>query len=79
MSWSSRQLETLIQRVEVLRLFSTSKLWYKALVLPLPVKYAKKFESAMVKFLWVGRLEKLIIDEVKNPYSSGCLNLPCHY
>ena len=77
MSWSSRQLETLIQRVEVLRLFGTSKLWYKASVLPLPVKYAKKFESAMVKFLWVGRLEKLKIDEIKNPYLSGGLNLPC--
>ena len=28
MSWSSRQLETLVQRVEVLRIFGTSKLWY---------------------------------------------------
>ena len=27
MSWSSRQLETLVQRVEVLRLFATSKLF----------------------------------------------------
>ena len=77
MSWSSRQLETLIQRVEVLRLFATSKLWYKASALPLPAKFAKKFESSMVKFLWVGRLEKLKIDEVKNPYLSGGLNLPC--
>jgi hypothetical protein len=44
MSWSSRQLETLVQRVEVLRIFGTSKLWYKASALPLPVKFAKKFE-----------------------------------
>ena len=77
MSWSSRQLETLVQRVEVLRLFATSKLWYKASALPLPVKFAKKFEAAMVKFLWVGRLEKLKIDEIKNPYLLGGLNLPC--
>ena len=76
MSWSSRQLETLVQRVEVLRLFATSRLWYKASALPLPVKFARKFEAAMVKFLWVGRLEKLKIDEMKNPYMFGGLN-PC--
>ena len=45
-SWSSRQLETLVQIVEVLRLFVTGKLWYKASALPLPLKFAKKFESA---------------------------------
>jgi hypothetical protein len=77
MSWSSRQLETLVQRVEVLRLFVTSKLWYKASALPLPFKFAKKFESAMFRFLWRGKLEKLKIDEIKNPVLSGGLNLPC--
>ena len=77
MSWSSRQLETLVQRVEVLRLFATSKLWYKASALSLPVKFAKKFEAAMVRFLWIGKLEKLKIDEIKNPLLAGGLNLPC--
>ena len=77
MSWSSRQLDTLVQRVEVLRLFATSKLWYKASALPLPVKYAKMFESAMFRFLWIGKLEKLKLDEIKNPVLLGGLNLPC--
>ena len=77
MSWSSRQLETLVQRVEVLRLFATSKLWYKASAIPLPFKFAKKFESAIFRFLWIGKLEKLKLDEVKNPTLSGGLNLPC--
>ena len=77
MSWSSRQLETLVQRVEALRVFATSKLWYKASALPLPVNFAKKFEAAMVRFLWIGKLEKLKIDEIKNPVLSGGLNLPC--
>ena len=72
MSWSSRQLETLVQRVEVLRLFATSKLWYKASALPLSTKFAKKFESAMFRFLWIGKL-----DEIKNPVLAGGLNLPC--
>ena len=77
MSWSSRQLETLVQRVEVLRVFATSKIWYKASALPLPMKFAKQFESAMFRFLWIGKLEKLKLDEIKNPVSSGGLNLPC--
>ena len=58
MSWSSRQLNTLIQRVEVIRIFATSKLWYKASALPLPPKYAKKFESAIFQFFWkIGEVE----------------------
>ena len=77
MSWSSKQLETLVQRVEVLRLFATSNLWYKASAIPLPDKFSKKFEAAMQKFLWIGKLEKLKIDEVKNPLLGGGLNLPC--
>ena len=77
MSWSSRQLETLVQRVKVLRVFATSKLWYTASALPLPVKFSKKFESAMSKFIWMGKFEKLKIDEIKNPCLSGGLNLPC--
>ena len=77
MSWSSRQLDTLVMRVEVLRIFATSKLWYKASALPLPTQFAKKFESAMFRFLWIGKLEKLKLDEVKNSILSGGLNLPC--
>ena len=50
---------------------------YKASALPLPAKHAKKFESAMFRFLWIGKLEKLKLDEIKNPTLSGGLNLPC--
>ena len=77
MSWKSRQLNTLIQRVEVLRVFATSKLWYKASALPLPRKFVKGFESLMGSFLWFGKLERLQIDEVKNPLCAGGLGLPC--
>ena len=77
LSWQARQLNTLIQRVQVLKVFATSKLWYKASVLPLPSKFAKKFESLMGVFLWVGKLERLQIDEVKNPCYAGGLGLPC--
>ena len=77
MSLSSRQLNNMVQRVEVLRLFATSKLWYKASALPMPTKFCKKFESLMGRFLWAGKLERLQIDEVKNPLAQGGLGLPC--
>ena len=50
---------------------------YKASALSLPVKYAKMFESTMYQFLWIGKLEKLKLDEVKNPVVMGGLHLPC--
>ena len=31
----------------------------------------------MFRFLWIGKLEKLKLDEIKNPSSAGGLNLPC--
>ena len=77
MSWSSRQLNTMVQRVKVLRLFATSKLWYKVSALPLPSSFSKKFDSLMGRFVWAGKLERLQIDELKNPRSSGGLGLPC--
>jgi hypothetical protein len=75
MYWSSRQLNTMIQRVEVFRLFATSKLWYKASALPLTSAFSRKFESLMGRFLWAGKLERLQIDALKNLRSSGGLGL----
>ena len=77
LSWKARHLNTLVQRVEVLKVFATSKIWYKASALPLPVRFAKKFESLMGSFLWFGRLERLQFDELKNPFLSGGLAVPC--
>ena len=77
MSWKARQLNNLSQKIQVLKIFVTSKLWYMASALPLPEKFAKKFETMMGSFLWVGRLERLQIDEVKNSLSDGGLGLPC--
>ena len=77
MSWKSRQLNTIFQRVQVIKVFATSKLWYKASALPLPSKFAKKIESVIGRFLWVGKLERLQIDELKNHEEAGGLGLPC--
>ena len=76
-SWNLRSLDTFQQRVDVLQIFGTSKLWYLCQVLPLPPKFASKFESIMWKFVWVGKLEKLALDETKNPRDQGGLNIVC--
>ena len=61
----------------VQRVFATSKLWYKATALPLPLKFSKKFQALMSRFLWAGKLERLQIDETKNKKYEGGLGLPC--
>ena len=37
----------------------------------------QSFESLMASFLWLGKLERLQIDEMKNPPCAGGLGLPC--
>ena len=76
-SWSLRSLESFQQRVDVVQIFGTSKLWYMCQVLPLPSKYASKFESILKKFIWTGKLEKLAMDETKNERSEGGLGIVC--
>ena len=58
-SWSSRTLETLYQRVEVAKTFALSKLYYVAQVLPLPIKYRKRVEKNLSRFVFKGRHERL--------------------
>ena len=75
LSFDLRSLNTLHQRVDVVNIFATSKLWYKAAVLPLPGSVAKDLESCMVKFLWRGKLEKLSLVELCNKKVDGGLGL----
>ena len=76
-SWSLRSLDSFQQKVDVLQIFGTSKLWYVCQVLPLSPIYAKQLETIVRKFLWRGKLEKLALDEVKNTREEGGLNLVC--
>ena len=46
-SWSNRILDTLQQRVEVIRIFGLSRVYYVAAVLPMKPAVVKKFESLM--------------------------------
>ena len=76
-AWKMRSLETIFQRVDVLSTFALPKLWYKALLLPLPGKLAGQFEDEMRRFIWKGRLEKPAFAEMCNPVDQGGLGVPC--
>ena len=77
-SWSSRVIETLPQKAEVLSTFALSKVWYRAMVLPLPNKYALKFEKEISSFLWKGHLTNNVVsrDTVCLPKDKGGLGIP---
>jgi hypothetical protein len=79
MSWSSRILTTLQQRVEVIRMFALSRVYYVASILPIKASMVKKFESLMGKFIWQGsgKILRVAIGELKNEHLSGGLNMPC--
>ena len=78
-SWSSRFLEHLSQRVEVLKVFALSRVYYVASVLPLSKTFAKKFEKLMGQFVWSmsGKILRVSINEVKLPVNRGGLGLTC--
>ena len=78
-SWSPRILDTLQQRVEVIRMFALSRVYYVAAILPIRPSVVKKFEALMGNFLWrfSGKILRIAIDEIKNVKLCGGLNLPC--
>ena len=76
-SWKMRSLESIFQKVEVLRIFALPKLWYKALLLPLPGKMASEIEREMRNFIFKGKLEKPALAEMCNSVEMGGLGLPC--
>ena len=78
-SWSPRILDTLQQRVEVIRVFALSRVYYIASILPIRATMVKKFESLMGKFIWQksGKVLRVAIEELKNSHLAGGLNLPC--
>ena len=50
LSWSGRFLETIFQRVEVIRTFALSRIFYLASILPIPEASVKDIERVMGKF-----------------------------
>ena len=77
MSWATRNLPSLTSRVEVVRLYALSRIYYVASILPINKTMVKKIEGLTGKFVWKGWLLRVSIEEAKNPTSKGGLNLVC--
>ena len=78
-SWSGRRLSTLQQRVEVIRVFALSRVYYISSILPIKPSMVKKFEALIGKFIWhgSGKILRVALGELKNDHLAGGLNLPC--
>ena len=79
LSWSGRVLETIFQRVEVIKTFALSRIYYLASILPIPQTFVKNIERVMGKFIWSasGKVLRVSLDEMKNPVEKGGCGLVC--
>ena len=66
-SWSPRHLDTLSQRVMVIKTFGLSRIYYLASVLPLPRMFLTKINKLITKFVWslTGKVLKVSLNEMK--------------
>ena len=78
-AWRHRRLESIYQRVEILRIFALSRVFYVAAILPLESVFVRKFEKLVGKFIWhfSGKLLRVSIEDIKNLKLRGGLQLPC--
>ena len=76
-SWKTRSLETIFQKVEAINTFLLPKLYYKALLLPLPGRLAGEFEEDIRRFIWRGKIEKPSYSEMCNETEEGGIGLTC--
>ena len=78
-SWSSRNFPSLSSRVETLKVFALSRVYYLAAILPITRVAVQKFEGVMGHFLWnrSGWMLRVSMDEIKNLPTNGGLNLIC--
>ena len=78
-SWSHRVLDTLSQRIEVIRMFALSRVYYVAAILPMTNVMVKRLEKLMGKFIWnfSGKILRVSIDDLKHYKLSGGMQLPC--
>ena len=76
-SWNARVLDTLVQRIEVVRIFALSRIYYVASILPLPQCYINRIEQVVGRFIWSGRLMRVAINELKLCPEKGGLGLTC--
>jgi hypothetical protein len=76
-SWSGRRLPILLQRVQVLEVYVSSKAWYFAQVIPLSASAAASLRSILGDFVWAHSLARLAFPQLHRPFSEGGLGLSC--
>ena len=78
-AWALRRLPSLSSRVEVVKIFALSRVYYLASILPINQGMIKKFESVIGKFIWkaCGSVLRVALQELKNKVLKGGLNLVC--
>ena len=70
-SWIGRFLPSLSSRIEVIKVFALSRVYYVGSILPLTKVMLRKFESVIGKFIWStgGWVLRVALDEIKNANS----------
>ena len=74
-SWAGRRLPTLLQRVQVLEVFVSSKAWFFAQVIPLPAAAAASLNRILGDFVWAHSMARLALTQIHQPFSQGGLGL----
>ena len=78
LSGSSIWFISLKQRVEVVKMFALSRIYYVASILPIRKGVMKKMESLIGNFIWAGHgVISITVTDLKNSQSCGGLGLPC--
>ena len=74
-SWLSRHLPSISSRIEILKIFALSRVYYLAAILPITKTFVQKFESIMGRFIWnnSGWLLRVSMEEIKNGRLNGVL------
>ena len=73
--WKGRDLPTLTLLKQALEVYTLSKVWYAAQIVPLPRQLVGRLQAAAGSLLWRGRLERLKWDELENPVMEGGIGL----
>ena len=81
LSWSSRSIDSLSQRVQIVNVFALSRDFYVASVLPMSRTLCNKFDKRIGNFLWLaaGKILRVSLSELKLPLNRGGQNLLCLY
>ena len=76
-AWSSRYLPSLGSKIQVVKTFALSRIYYVAAILPVYASVVQKIESLVGNFIWKssGWVLRVALSEMQNELKRGGLNL----